>query len=55
MAFLERPPATVLQNDLRKVIADDKENAYTFIKNVLKHLDWAFSEFINLFQEVRSI
>jgi len=47
-----RPPATVFQDDIRTVIAHDKETASNFINNSLNYLNWAFSEFISLFQEV---
>ncbi|CAH1725712.1 unnamed protein product [Aphis gossypii] len=50
-----RPPATVLQNDIRKFIAYDKETASNFINNSLNYLNWAFSEFISLFQEIKDI
>eukprot|EP00102_Acyrthosiphon_pisum_P014112 XP_008183980.1 PREDICTED: E3 ubiquitin-protein ligase RNF123-like isoform X1 [Acyrthosiphon pisum] len=50
-----RPPATVLQNDIRTVIAQDKETASNFINNSLNYLNWAFSEFISLFQEIKDI
>ncbi|XP_060863040.1 E3 ubiquitin-protein ligase RNF123-like [Metopolophium dirhodum] len=50
-----RPPATVLQNDIRTVIAQDKEMASNFINNSLNYLNWAFSEFISLFQEIKDI
>lgn len=50
---IERPPALVLQNDIRTVIANDREIASNFINSSLNYLNWAFSEFISLFQEVR--
>ncbi|XP_025196504.1 E3 ubiquitin-protein ligase RNF123-like [Melanaphis sacchari] len=50
-----RPPATVLQNDVRTIIAYDKETASNFINNSLNYLNWAFSEFISLFQEIKDI
>lgn len=51
----ERPPAYVLQNDLRSVVTNDRESASNFINNSLNYLNWAFSEFISLFQEVNTI
>ncbi|XP_026823070.1 E3 ubiquitin-protein ligase RNF123-like [Rhopalosiphum maidis] len=50
-----RLPAIVLQNDIRTVIAYDRETASNFINNSLNYLNWAFSEFISLFQEVKYI
>lgn len=50
--IIDRPPADVLQNDVRIVIANDKDTASHFINSSLNYLNWTFSEFISLFQEV---
>lgn len=50
--IIARLPATVLQNDIRTIVANNKETALNFMNNSLNYLNWAFSEFISLFQEV---
>ncbi|XP_050527648.1 E3 ubiquitin-protein ligase RNF123-like isoform X2 [Daktulosphaira vitifoliae] len=51
----ERPAAYVFQNDIKSIITSDKYLASNFLNNSLNHLNWAFSEFISLFQEVKDI
>ncbi|XP_050423164.1 E3 ubiquitin-protein ligase RNF123-like [Adelges cooleyi] len=51
----ERPPAYVLQNNIKSIIAQDKPSAVIFLNNSLNHLNWAFSEFISVFQEIKDM
>ncbi|VVC25271.1 Concanavalin A-like lectin/glucanase domain,SPRY domain,Zinc finger, RING-type,B30.2/SPRY domain [Cinara cedri] len=52
---IARNPAKVLQDDFRTVIINNREIASNFMNNSLNYLNWAFSEFISLFQEVKDI
>ena len=51
--FLQcRLPSLVIQNDFKDLLATHYDEGLAFINSILVHLNWAFSEFIGMIQEV---
>lgn len=46
-------PSLLLQRHMAELLNQDKEMAASFLNSVLNQLNWAFSEFIGMIQEVR--
>lgn len=52
--FISEPcPSTLLQRHMADLLRRDREMAPSFLNSVLNQLNWAFSEFIGMIQEVR--
>lgn len=45
-------PSLLLQRHMAELLNTDKEMAASFLNSVLNQLNWAFSEFIGMIQEV---
>jgi len=45
-------PSSVFQNHLREYLESDSEAASKLIDTMLNQLNWAFSEFVRILQEV---
>ncbi|KAI4895271.1 hypothetical protein NFI96_022510 [Prochilodus magdalenae] len=53
---LQKPcPSLLLQRHMAELLSQDKDMAASFLNSVLNQLNWAFSEFIGMIQEVRSM
>ncbi|XP_063797519.1 E3 ubiquitin-protein ligase RNF123 [Pseudophryne corroboree] len=51
---LQKPcPSTLLQNTMAELLRGDPELASSFLNSVLNQLNWAFSEFIGMIQEIQ--
>lgn len=50
---LEPCPSLLLQRHMAELLSVDKDMAASFLNSVLNQLNWAFSEFIGMIQEVR--
>uniref|UniRef100_A0A8C5R9J7 E3 ubiquitin-protein ligase RNF123 n=1 Tax=Leptobrachium leishanense TaxID=445787 RepID=A0A8C5R9J7_9ANUR len=51
---LQKPcPSTLLQSHMAKLLRGDPELASSFLNSVLNQLNWAFSEFIGMIQEIQ--
>ncbi|OCT83225.1 hypothetical protein XELAEV_18025761mg [Xenopus laevis] len=51
---LQKPcPSTLLQNHMAELLRGDPELASSFLNSVLNQLNWAFSEFIGMIQEIQ--
>lgn len=47
-------PSLLLQRHMAELLSMDKDMAASFLNSVLNQLNWAFSEFIGMIQEVRT-
>lgn len=45
-------PSLLLQKHMAELLSVDKDMAASFLNSVLNQLNWAFSEFIGMIQEV---
>lgn len=45
-------PSLLLQRHMAELLSMDKDMAASFLNSVLNQLNWAFSEFIGMIQEV---
>lgn len=45
-------PSLLLQRHMAELLSLDKDMAASFLNSVLNQLNWAFSEFIGMIQEV---
>ncbi|KAF7249667.1 hypothetical protein EYD10_04279 [Varanus komodoensis] len=53
VASFQKPcPSTLLQRHMADLLRSDREMAPSFLNSVLNQLNWAFSEFIGMIQEV---
>ncbi|XP_077582387.1 E3 ubiquitin-protein ligase RNF123 isoform X2 [Stigmatopora nigra] len=51
---LQKPcPSLALQRHMAQLLSADKEMAASFLNSVLNQLNWAFSEFIGMIQEIQ--
>nr|XP_005992713.1 PREDICTED: E3 ubiquitin-protein ligase RNF123 isoform X1 [Latimeria chalumnae] len=51
---LQKPcPSTLLQRHMAELLQKDREMAASFLNSVLNQLNWAFSEFIGMIQEIQ--
>lgn len=51
---LQKPcPSILLQKHMAELLRQDKEMAASFLNSVLNQLNWAFSEFIGMIQEIQ--
>lgn len=51
--FLSEPcPSLLYQHHVAEILLDDSEGATAFLNSVLNQLNWAFSEFVGMLQEV---
>uniref|UniRef100_A0A803SMG2 E3 ubiquitin-protein ligase RNF123 n=1 Tax=Anolis carolinensis TaxID=28377 RepID=A0A803SMG2_ANOCA len=51
---LQKPcPSTLLQRHMADLLRSDREMAPSFLNSVLNQLNWAFSEFIGMIQEIQ--
>lgn len=51
---LQKPcPSTLLQKHMADLLRGDREMAPSFLNSVLNQLNWAFSEFIGMIQEIQ--
>ncbi|XP_051977276.1 E3 ubiquitin-protein ligase RNF123-like [Xyrauchen texanus] len=51
---LQKPcPSLLLQRHMAELLSQDKEMAASFLNSVLNQLNWAFSEFIGMIQEIQ--
>ncbi|XP_077182203.1 E3 ubiquitin-protein ligase RNF123 isoform X2 [Paroedura picta] len=51
---LQKPcPSTLLQRHMADLLLSDREMAPSFLNSVLNQLNWAFSEFIGMIQEIQ--
>ncbi|XP_040263377.1 E3 ubiquitin-protein ligase RNF123 [Bufo bufo] len=51
---LQKPcPSTLLQSHMAELLRGDPELASSFLNSVLNQLNWAFSEFIGMIQEIQ--
>ncbi|XP_053340032.1 E3 ubiquitin-protein ligase RNF123 isoform X1 [Clarias gariepinus] len=51
---LQKPcPSLLLQRHMAELLNQDKEMAASFLNSVLNQLNWAFSEFIGMIQEIQ--
>ncbi|XP_069792976.1 E3 ubiquitin-protein ligase RNF123 isoform X2 [Narcine bancroftii] len=54
MPSLQKPcPSTLLQQHMADLLRSDCEMAASFLNSVLNQLNWAFSEFIGMIQEIQ--
>uniref|UniRef100_A0A4W3GGF2 RING-type E3 ubiquitin transferase n=1 Tax=Callorhinchus milii TaxID=7868 RepID=A0A4W3GGF2_CALMI len=54
MPSLQKPcPSTLLQQHMAALLCSDFEMAASFLNSVLNQLNWAFSEFIGMIQEIQ--
>ncbi|XP_043564394.1 E3 ubiquitin-protein ligase RNF123 isoform X1 [Chiloscyllium plagiosum] len=54
MPSLQKPcPSTLLQQHMADLLRSDSEMAASFLNSVLNQLNWAFSEFIGMIQEIQ--
>uniref|UniRef100_A0A3B3B5I1 RING-type E3 ubiquitin transferase n=1 Tax=Oryzias melastigma TaxID=30732 RepID=A0A3B3B5I1_ORYME len=51
--FLEPCPSLLLQRHMAELLSLDKDMAASFLNSVLNQLNWAFSEFIGMIQEIQ--
>lgn len=52
MVVTEPCPSLLLQRHMAELLSLDKDMAASFLNSVLNQLNWAFSEFIGMIQEV---
>lgn len=52
MIGAEPCPSLLLQKHMAELLSVDKDMAASFLNSVLNQLNWAFSEFIGMIQEV---
>lgn len=51
---LQKPcPSLLLQKHMAELLSQDKDMAASFLNSVLNQLNWAFSEFIGMIQEIQ--
>ncbi|KAA0712436.1 E3 ubiquitin-protein ligase RNF123 [Triplophysa tibetana] len=51
---LQKPcPSLLLQKHMSELLSQDKDMAASFLNSVLNQLNWAFSEFIGMIQEIQ--
>ncbi|KAG7493787.1 E3 ubiquitin-protein ligase RNF123 isoform X1 [Solea senegalensis] len=51
---LQKPcPSVLLQRHMAELLSTDKDMAASFLNSVLNQLNWAFSEFIGMIQEIQ--
>ncbi|XP_036387405.1 E3 ubiquitin-protein ligase RNF123 isoform X2 [Megalops cyprinoides] len=51
---LQKPcPSLLLQRHMAELLSQDKDMAASFLNSVLNQLNWAFSEFIGMIQEIQ--
>lgn len=55
MIAAEPCPSLLLQKHMAELLSVDKDMAASFLNSVLNQLNWAFSEFIGMIQEVRPV
>ncbi|XP_048348153.1 E3 ubiquitin-protein ligase RNF123 isoform X1 [Sphaerodactylus townsendi] len=54
VASFQKPcPSTLLQRHMADLLCSDREMAPSFLNSVLNQLNWAFSEFIGMIQEIQ--
>ncbi|XP_077386783.1 E3 ubiquitin-protein ligase RNF123 isoform X1 [Festucalex cinctus] len=54
LASFQQPcPSLLLQRDMARLLSADKDMAASFLNSVLNQLNWAFSEFIGMIQEIQ--
>ncbi|XDV21998.1 hypothetical protein PO909_026977 [Leuciscus waleckii] len=53
LAFQEPCPSLLLQRHMAELLSQDKDMAASFLNSVLNQLNWAFSEFIGMIQEIQ--
>ncbi|KAM6927882.1 LOW QUALITY PROTEIN: E3 ubiquitin-protein ligase RNF123 [Xenentodon cancila] len=54
IASFQKPcPSLLLQRHMAALLSTDKEMAASFLNSVLNQLNWAFSEFIGMIQEIQ--
>ncbi|KAK1901710.1 E3 ubiquitin-protein ligase RNF123 [Dissostichus eleginoides] len=54
VASFQKPcPSLLLQRHMAELLSVDKEMAASFLNSVLNQLNWAFSEFIGMIQEIQ--
>nr|XP_060621707.1 E3 ubiquitin-protein ligase RNF123 isoform X3 [Anolis sagrei ordinatus] len=54
VASFQKPcPSTLLQRHMADLLRSDREMAPSFLNSVLNQLNWAFSEFIGMIQEIQ--
>ncbi|GAA6106932.1 E3 ubiquitin-protein ligase RNF123 [Tachysurus ichikawai] len=51
--YYEPCPSLLLQRHMAELLNQDKEMAASFLNSVLNQLNWAFSEFIGMIQEIQ--
>ncbi|KAF2361868.1 SPRY domain [Trinorchestia longiramus] len=54
MQLIKPCPSLVLQSTVAKVLASDAAAASRFVSSLLNQLNWAFSEFIGMLQEIQN-
>lgn len=52
LCIVEPCPSIVLQNIFRKMLLTEQEASTRFLDTLINQLNWSFSEFIGLMQEV---
>lgn len=52
--FYKPCPSALFQNHVATVLLEDPDAANTFLNSVLNQLNWAFSEFIGMLQEIQN-
>ncbi|XP_051550361.1 E3 ubiquitin-protein ligase RNF123-like isoform X3 [Myxocyprinus asiaticus] len=54
VASFQKPcPSLLLQRHMAELLSQDKDMAASFLNSVLNQLNWAFSEFIGMIQEIQ--
>lgn len=48
-------PSLLLQKHMAELLSVDRDMAASFLNSVLNQLNWAFSEFIGMIQEVSRV
>ena len=53
---MQKPcPSSVFQNQVKELLDHDEPKAVGFLNSILNQLNWAFSEFIGMLQEIQQI
>ena len=53
---MQKPcPSSVFQNQVKQLLEHDQAKAVSFLNSILNQLNWAFSEFIGMLQEIQQI
>lgn len=53
--FSEPLPSKIFQNHVKDIILNNEPLTTTFLNSMLNQLNWAFSEFIGMLQEIQNI